>query len=141
MAVRQTRYGRYLFAVGGNADAAYQTGVPVSAVRFSTYVISGLMSAFAGIAITLLTGSGNAQIGDSLTLAAITAVVIGGTALSGGTGTIGGAIIGAIILGLLPNIISFSNINTWWQTFLNAAIIVVALALPGILNLIRRRRV
>jgi len=139
--IRQTRYGRYLFAVGGNADAAYQTGVPVSMVRFSTYVISGLMSAFAGIAITLLTGSGNAQIGDSLTLAAITAVVIGGTALSGGTGTIGGAIIGAIILGLLPNIISFSNINTWWQTFLNAAIIVVALALPGILNLIRRRRV
>lgn len=139
--IRQTRYGRYLFAVGGNADAAYQTGVPVNMVRFSTYVISGLMSAFAGIAITLLTGSGNAQIGDSLTLAAITAVVIGGTALSGGTGTIGGAIIGAIILGLLPNIISFSNINTWWQTFLNAAIIVVALALPGILNLIRRRRV
>ena len=139
--IRQTRYGRYLFAVGGNPDAAYQTGVPVSTVRFSTYVISGLMSAFAGIAITLLTGSGNAQIGDSLTLAAITAVVIGGTALSGGTGTIGGAIIGAIILGLLPNIISFSNIVTWWQTFLNAAIIVVALALHGLLNLIRRRRV
>jgi ribose transport system permease protein len=138
--IRQTRYGRYLFAVGGNADAAYQTGVPVTMVRFSTYLISGLMSAFAGIAITLLTGSGNAQIGDSLTLAAITAVVIGGTALSGGTGTIGGAVIGAIILGLLPNLISFANIETWWQTFLNAAIIVVALALPGFVNLIRRKR-
>lgn len=138
--IRQTRYGRYLFAVGGNAGAAYQTGVPVSRVQFSTYVISGLMSALAGIAITLLTGSGNAAIGDSLTLAAITAVVIGGTALSGGSGTVAGAIIGAVILSLLPNIISFANIETWWQTFLNAAIIVVALALPGLFGLLRRKR-
>lgn len=138
--IRQTRYGRYLFAVGGNADAAYQTGVPVNMVQFSTYMISGLMAAFGGIAITLLTGSGNAQIGDSLTLAAITAVVIGGTALSGGSGTIAGAIIGAIILSLLPNLISFANIETWWQTFINAAIIVIALALPGFMNLLRRRR-
>jgi ribose transport system permease protein len=137
--LRQTRYGRYLFAVGGNADAAYQTGVPVSRVLFSTYVISGLMAAFGGIAITLLTGSGNAQIGDALTLSAITAVVIGGTALSGGTGGVGGAIMGAIILGLVPNLISFAKIDTWWQTFLNAAIIVLALALPGLLRLIRRR--
>jgi ribose transport system permease protein len=138
--VRQTRYGRYLFAVGGNPDAAYQTGVPVSRVQFSTYVLSGFMSACGGIAITLLTGSGNAGIGDALTLTAITAVVIGGTALSGGTGTVGGAIIGAIILSLIPNIISFAKVETWWQTFLNAAIIVLALALPGILSLIRRRR-
>lgn len=138
--VRQTRYGRYLFAVGGNPDAAYQTGVPVSRVQFSTYVVSGFMSACGGIAITLLTGSGNAGIGDALTLTAITAVVIGGTALSGGTGTIGGAIIGAIVLSLIPNIISFAKIETWWQTFLNAAIIVLALALPGLLSLIRRRR-
>jgi ribose transport system permease protein len=138
--IRQTRYGRYLFAVGGNPDAAYQTGVPVSAVQFSTYVISGLMAAFAGIALTLLTGSGNAQSGDALTLAAITAVVIGGTALSGGVGGVGGAILGAIILGLIPNIISFMPIETWWKTFLNAAIIVLALALPGLLTLLRRRR-
>ena len=77
----------------------------------------------------------------SLTLASITAVVIGGTALSGGTGGIGGAIIGAIMLGLLRNIISFANIDTWWQTFVNAAIIVLALALPGIISLLRRKRV
>jgi ribose transport system permease protein len=138
--LRQTRYGRYLFAVGGKADAAYQTGVPVSAVQFSTYVLSGLLAAGGGIAITLLTGSGNAAIGDSLTLAAITAVVIGGTALSGGSGGIGGAILGAIVLGSFRNIISFANIATWWQTFVNAAIIVLALALPGLLSLIRRRR-
>jgi ribose transport system permease protein len=137
---RQTRYGRYLFAVGGKVEAAYETGVPVSAVQFSTYVISGLMAAFGGIAITLLTGSGNAGVGDALTLQAITAVVIGGTILSGGKGGVAGAIIGAIILGLIRNIISFANVESWWQTFVNAAIIVLALAMPGILGLIRRRR-
>ncbi|MEO5951768.1 MAG: ABC transporter permease, partial [Chloroflexia bacterium] len=100
----------------------------------------GIMAALAGIATTLLTGSGNAAVGDTLTLTAITAVVIGGTALSGGTGGIGGAIIGAILLGLLRNIISFAHIDTWWQTFVNAAIIVLALALPGVLALVRRRR-
>ena len=122
-------------------NSAYQTGVPVRTVQFSTYVISGLMSACAGVAITLLTGSGNAGVGDSLTLASITASVIGGVALSGGTGGIGGAIIGAITLGFIPNLISFANVESWWQTFLNAAIIVVALALPGAINLFRRRRV
>jgi ribose transport system permease protein len=138
--MRQTRFGHYLFAVGGQAEAAYATAVPVSTVQFSTYVISGLMAAFSGIAITMLTGSGNAQIGDSLTLTSITAVVIGGTALSGGVGGVPGAIIGAIILGLIPNIISFSNVDLWWQTFVNAALIVLGLAAPGIINLFQRKR-
>ena len=138
--IQQTRYGRYLFAVGGKADAAYETAVPVSVVQFSTYVIAGLMAAISGIAITMLVASGNAGTGDQLTLSSVTAVVIGGTALSGGIGGVAGSIIGAIILGLIKNIISFANIDTWWQTLVNAAIIVVALAAPGVINLIRRRR-
>jgi ribose transport system permease protein len=137
---RRTRYGRYLYAVGGQPDAAYETAVPVNAVQFSTYVISGLMAALGGIAVTMLTSSGNAAIGDALTLSSITAVVIGGTALRGGVGGIAGAIIGAVILGLIRNIISFANVSTWWQTFMNAAIIVVALATPGIVDLLRRKR-
>lgn len=138
--IRSTRYGRYLYAVGGNPEAAYQTAVPVRRVLFSTYVISGLMSAFAGIAITLLSGSGNAEIGSAMTLTAITAVVIGGTALSGGIGGVAGPIMGALILGLLQNVISFAHINTWWETLVKALIIVVALATPGMINLFRRRR-
>ena len=113
----------------------------MNTVQFSTYVISGLMAALGGIAITLLTGSGNAQVGDLLTLSSITAVVIGGTALRGGVGGVAGAIIGAIILGLFKNIISFANVDLWWQTFVNAAIIVLALAAPGVINLLRRKYV
>jgi ribose transport system permease protein len=137
--LQQTRYGRYLSAVGGQPEAAYATAVPVNRVLFSTYVISGLMSAVAGIAVTLLVSSGNAGIGDALTLTSITAVVVGGTALRGGIGGVGGPIIGALILGLIKNIISFANVDLWWQTFVNAAIIVLALAAPGAIGLIRRR--
>ena len=137
--IRSTRYGRFLYAVGGKADAAYQTAVPVTWVLFSTYVISGFMSALSGIAITMLSGSGNADIGAAMTLSSITAVVIGGTALSGGVGGIVGPILGAITLGLIQNIVSFSNINTWWETLVKALIIVIALAAPGVIALFRRR--
>ena len=137
--VSSTRYGRFLFAVGGKAEAAYETAVPVNVVRFSTYVISGLFSALAGIAITMLSGSGNADIGGPMTLNSITAVVIGGNPLTGGVGGVTGPVMGAITLGIIQNIISFADINTWWETFVKAAIIVLALAAPGIVNLFRRR--
>ena len=135
-----TRYGKFLFAVGGKADAAYETAVPVTMVQFSTYVLSGLMAAFSGIAITMLSGSGNGEIGGPMTLNSITAVVIGGNAMSGGVGGVAGPVIGAITLGIIQNIISFANINTWWETLVKATIIVVALAAPGAINLFRRRR-
>lgn len=138
--VRSTRYGRYLYAVGGKAEAAYQTAVPVTQVQFSAYVVSGFMSALAGIAITMLSGSGNAEIGSSMTLNAITAVVIGGTAMSGGVGSVFGAVMGAITLGVIQNIVSFAHISTWWETLVKAAIIVAALATPGTIDLLRRKR-
>jgi ribose transport system permease protein len=134
-----TRYGKYLFAVGGKAEAAYETAVPVTLVRFSTYVISGLMAALGGIAITMLSGSGNAEIGGPMTLNSITAAVIGGNAFSGGIGGVTGPVMGAMILSLIQNIISFARIDTWWETLVKASIIVAALAAPGIINLIRRR--
>lgn len=138
--ISSTRYGRFLYAVGGKADAAYETAVPVTLVQFSTYAISGLMAALSGIAITMLSGSGNAEIGGPMTLNSITAVVIGGNAFSGGVGGVAGPVMGAITLGVIQNIISFAQINTWWETFVKATIIVAALAAPGAVNLIRRRR-
>jgi ribose transport system permease protein len=138
--ISSMRYGRFLFAVGGKPEAAYETAVPVTLVQFSTYVISGLMAAFSGIAITMLSGSGNGEIGGPMTLNSITAVVIGGNAMSGGVGGVAGPVMGAITLGIIQNIISFANVNTWWETFIKATIIVVALAAPGAISLFRRRR-
>jgi ribose transport system permease protein len=138
--VSSTRFGKYLFAVGGKAEAAYETAVPVTLIQFSTYVVSGFMSALAGIAITMLSGSGNAEIGSSMTLNSITSVVIGGNAMSGGVGGVAGPVMGAITLNVIQNIISFAHIDTWWETLVKATIIVVALAAPGAINLVRRRR-
>jgi ribose transport system permease protein len=138
--ISSMRYGKFLFAVGGKAEAAYETAVPVTMVQFSTYVISGLMAAFSGIAITMLSGSGNADIGNPMTLNSITAVVIGGNAMSGGIGGVAGPVMGAVTLGIIQNIISFANVNTWWETLVKATIIVFALAAPGAINLFRRRR-
>jgi ribose transport system permease protein len=138
--VSSTRFGKYLFAVGGKADAAYETAVPVTLVQFSIYVISGFMAALSGIAITMLSGSGNAEIGSAMTLNSITSVVIGGNAMSGGVGGVAGPVMGAITLNVIQNIISFAHIDTWWETLVKATIIVVALAAPGTINLIRRRR-
>lgn len=138
--VSSTRYGKFLYAVGGKAEAAYETAVPVTLVQFSTYVASGLIAALAGIAMTMLSGSGNAEIGLPMTLTSITAVVIGGNALSGGVGGVAGPVMGAITLGIIQNIISFASIDTWWETLVKATIIVLALAAPGIVNLFRRRR-
>ncbi|MBN1267556.1 MAG: ABC transporter permease [Anaerolineales bacterium] len=135
-----TRYGKYLFAVGGKPSAAYETAVPVTWIKFSTYVAAGFMAALAGIAITMLSGSGNAEIGEPMTLNSITAAVIGGNAFSGGFGGVAGPVMGALILSFIQNIISFANIGTWWETLVKASIIVAALAAPGIINLFRRRR-
>lgn len=134
-----TKYGRYLFAVGGNDKAAYATGVPVNWIRFSTYVLAGLMAALAAIALTLSTGTGDPYIGNSMTLDSIVAVVLGGTRLSGGQGGIAGSILGVIILGLIRNIISFANVPLWSQTLVDALIIMTALAGPGLVRLVRRQ--
>jgi len=138
--VSGTRYGKYLFAVGGKPDAAYETAVPVTWMQFSTYVVAGLLSALAGIAITMLSGSGNAEIGGPMTLNSITAAVIGGNAFSGGLGGVAGPIMGAMTLSFIQNSISFAHIDTWWETLVKASIIVAALAAPGVINLLRRRR-
>ncbi|RME74474.1 MAG: ABC transporter permease [Chloroflexi bacterium] len=139
LGLRATRYGRYLFAVGGKPEAAYATGVPVSLVRLSTYVIAGLMSALAALALTLSTGTGDPRIGEAMTLPSIVAVVLGGTRLSGGQGGIAGSLIGVVILGSIRNIISFAQVPTWWQTLVDALIIVSALAGPGLVRLVRRQ--
>ena len=134
-----TRYGRYLYAVGGQSMSAYVTGVPVSRIRLSTYVIAGFMAALSGFALVLSTGTGDPLIGGPMTLESIVAVVLGGTRLSGGQGGITGPLIGVIVLGLILNIISFANVPTWWQTLVNALIVLLALVGPGIVTLVRRR--
>lgn len=138
--VRSARYGTYLYATGGRDLSAYQSGVPVSRVRFVSYCIAGLMAALGGLALALSTGTGNPIGGAAFTLQSIVAVVLGGTRLSGGQGGVLGTIIGVIILSLIQSIVSFSPAPSSWQTLINGLIVVAALAGPGLFALTRHRR-
>jgi ribose transport system permease protein len=137
--LRATRYGQYLYAVGGKPDAAYSTGIPVNKVRWSTYALSGVFAALAAFALTMSTGTGDPNIGNAMTLPSIVAVVLGGISLSGGRGSVIGALLGVLILGVIRNIISFANVPTWWQTLVDALIILFALAGPGLIRYLRER--
>ena len=137
---RNRKYGRFLFAVGGNARAAYTTGVPVTWVRISTYVLSGLLASLGAISYSLLTGSGFSGSGADMMLPSITGAIIGGVSFSGGSGSILGAVFGGIVLGNIRRIISIANIDSWAVTLVNALVIVVALAAPGFINLLRRKK-
>lgn len=137
---RATRYGRYLYAVGGDQLAAYTSGVPVPLVRLSSYVLSGLFAAAAGLALALSTGTADPLIGDPLTLGSIVAVVLGGTRLRGGQGGLLGTILGVYILGFVRIIIAFAGVPSWWQTLVDGLIIMFVLAGPGLLALVRGRR-
>jgi ribose transport system permease protein len=135
--LRGTRYGRYLYAVGGNGLAAYTSGVPVSLVRLSSYVIAGLLAGATGLALVLSTGTADPLIGEPMTLSSIVAVVLGGTRLSGGYGGVLGTIFGVYILGFIRTIISFAGVPSWWQTLADGLIVMLVLAGPGIAALLR----
>jgi ribose transport system permease protein len=126
--ISRTRYYQALRATGGNIQAAYQTGLPVGRVRIGAYTISGLFAALAGLALVGETASGDPLIGGALTLSSVTAVVLGGTALSGCVGGVAGSVLGAFILGLISNVIFFAQLPFEWQGLIQGVIILVALA-------------
>ncbi|CDX44861.1 Inner-membrane translocator [Mesorhizobium sp. ORS 3359] len=136
LVLNTTRFGRYVYAVGGNERAARISGVPVSMVKISVYAITGFASALAGIVHAGQFNFGSANDGVGYELTAIAAVVIGGTSLFGGAGSMVGTVAGTIMLGALANILQLNNITPATQLLATAAIIVLAAVLQ---SLVRRR--
>ncbi|MEV4319772.1 ABC transporter permease [Actinocrispum sp. NPDC049592] len=129
--VRQTTFGRQLVAVGGNRSASALAGLPVRRVLMVTYVISGMLAAIAGIVATArLTASDPSSIGQLAELAAITAVVVGGTPLSGGRVRVLGTVAGALLMQLISATLIKNNLPTSAALLVQAAIIIVAVFLP-----------
>ena len=137
--LRITRFGSFLYAIGGNLRSAYTSGVPVEWHRLITHTLAGGIAVLAALFFTLNTGSSDARIGPSLTLDSIVAVVLGGTAMSGGIGGVAGSILGVLILGFVRNIVSFANVDSWNQPLVDSAIILIALASPGMIALVRKQ--
>jgi ribose/xylose/arabinose/galactoside ABC-type transport system permease subunit len=120
----QTVLGRSIFAVGGNREAARVSGLKVDRIKISTYMISGMMGAMAGIVLTGRMNSANALMATGVELKCIAAVVIGGTNLFGGEGTIIGSLIGAIIMGVLGNGLNLLNVSAFWQRVVMGLVII-----------------
>lgn len=126
---RQRRVHRYIYAVGGDEEAASASGINTGAVKVLAFILSGVFVALAGIFVTAQTASGDAHVGQSFALTSVAAAVIGGISLQGGKGSLTGAAMGACILGLLINIIFFASIPSMYQEFIKGFIIIVALGL------------
>ena len=130
----KTRFGRHVYAVGDNPVAARLSGINTNLVSIAVFAITGLLVGLSALLHTALVNQGSHIDGSGYELNAIAAVVIGGTSLMGGVGTIGGTVIGALILQILDNILGLRNVQSEYQAILKGAIIVLAVILQ------RRRR-
>lgn len=125
--LNRTRFGRHVYAIGGNAQAARVSGINISKVQFFIYALIGTLAGLAGMILAARIGSGNPQLGTGIELDAITATVIGGTSFSGGVGTVWGVIVGAVIIGVINNGLDLLNVSPFWQMVVKGGIIVVAI--------------
>ncbi len=137
--ISKTSLYRHIYAVGSNEEGAYASGISVGRVRFMAHVTASIFIALAGICLLMSMASGDFRVGQEYALNSVAAVIIGGIALTGGKGNIRGAVFGAVILGLVNNIIFFAKISPFHQGFTKGVVIVAALCLGGLPQLIKDR--
>jgi ribose/xylose/arabinose/galactoside ABC-type transport system permease subunit len=130
----QTKYGRYIYAVGGNAEAARLSGINVKKYLFLVYVLTGVLAAVAGIILASRLGAGDPKSGMMWELNVIAAVVVGGTSLSGGEGSIIGTFFGALIIGVVNNTLNLMNVDAYWQQIVLGSVILSAVLLDKLKN-------
>ncbi len=124
--LKYTRIGRHIYAVGGNENAARAAGIHVGRVKMFAYTVCGALTGLGGVMLAARITTGQPNAGIAYELDAIAAVVIGGTSLSGGIGTIGGTILGALLMGVIGNGLDLMNVSPYYQQIVKGAIIVGA---------------
>lgn len=132
MVSRKTRFGRYIYAVGGSERAALLTGINVSNIKIWVYTLGGGLAAVAGLLVTARLDSAQPNAGLGYELDAIAAVVIGGTSLAGGRGAIMGTVLGCLIIGVLNNGLFLLNVSPFWQQVIKGMVILVAVAIDRV---------
>jgi len=123
---KKTAFGRYIYAIGGNEKAAFLSGININNIKLAVYGIAGMMAAIGGVLVTSRLNSAQPNAGTSYELDSIAAVVIGGTSLSGGVGTVTGTVIGAVIIGVLNNGLVLLNVSPFWQQVVKGLVILLA---------------
>jgi galactofuranose transport system permease protein len=139
--LQRTRYGQGVYAIGGSEDAAALMGLPVARIKVLTYLLSGLLAGIAGALNAARLGSGVTILGVGMELDAIAAVVIGGTLLIGGAGTVSGTLCGVLLLGVIQNVINqIGNLTSSVQSVVSGAFLVVVVVTQSYLSRVRRLR-
>jgi ribose transport system permease protein len=128
----RTVWGRRVYAIGSNKEAARSSGIPVRATLWSVYILAGLLVGLGGWMFICRFASGTASAGSLMELEAIAAVVIGGARLSGGHGTVFGAVVGTVIFQVIANLLSLLNVSTFLQDAFRGALILVAVTLATV---------
>lgn len=126
--LKYTRFGKHIYAVGGNEETTRLTGLHTDRIKMGAYMICSLCAAVAGIFLSSRIRSGDASIGTSFGLDSITAVVLGGTSLFGGKGSIAGTVAGVFIIASLSNIMNLIGVSTYYQYILKGAILIIAVS-------------
>jgi ribose/xylose/arabinose/galactoside ABC-type transport system permease subunit len=127
--LRATTWGRYVYAIGGNEEAALLAGVDVRRVKVAVYAACGLAAGLAGVLFTSRFGVGQSTAGVGYELDVIAAAVLGGVSLTGGTGTILGVVIGSLLMGILRNGLVLLNVSAYWQQVAIGLVIILAVIL------------
>jgi len=128
----RTIFGKYIYAIGGNEEAARLSGINVSRIRFSLFVIVGLLAGLSGIIMASRIGSGQPNSGIGFEFDVIVAVILGGTSLSGGEGSVTGTLIGALIVGILGNALNLLGVQTFYQLVASGIVLIFAVMLDTI---------
>lgn len=123
---RKTTFGRYIYAIGGNEKAAFLSGININRIKLAVYGLAGMLAAIGGVMVTARLNSAQPNAGTSYELDAIATVVIGGTSLSGGVGSVTGTVIGAAIIGVLNNGLVLLNVSPFWQQVVKGLVILLA---------------
>jgi ribose transport system permease protein len=126
---QRTRFGRHVYAVGGNERAARLTGLNVARIKITVYTLAGALAGVAGLIVTARLDSAQPNAGLGYELDSIAAVVIGGTSLSGGRGSVGGTVLGCLIIGVLNNGLFLLNVSPFWQQVIKGGVILLAVAI------------
>lgn len=132
--LHKTKFGSRVYAVGGNREAAKFSGINITLIEISVYTICGTMAGIAGIILSSRMLSAQPTSGAGAEMDAIAAVVLGGTSLSGGTGTIAGTIIGALFIGVLNNGLNILGVSSYWQEVVKGIVIIIAVLVDVIKN-------
>ncbi|MCB1489040.1 MAG: ABC transporter permease [Bauldia sp.] len=136
----RTRTGRNIYAIGGNREAAYLAGIPVGRYLFLAFVMSGILAAVSGVLLASRLNSATVQLGVDTPLLSISAALIGGASLLGGRGTLVGAFLGVLALGMLTNGMNLLGVHTYYQIAVKATILVAVVAIDALSRTLARRR-